>query len=62
MNSAAVSITACFLRRSLAVEQALGGIPVVPAQTDAIGCPIQNRIPFRDSLAHLLFANGVRGL
>ena len=32
---------------ALAVEQALGGLPVVPAETDAIGCPIQSRISFQ---------------
>ena len=47
---------------ALAVEQALGGLPVVPAETDAIGCPIQNRLPFQDSLARQVFADGVRGL
>ena len=47
---------------ALAVEQALDGLPVVPAETDAIGCPIQNRLPFQDSLARQVFANGLRGL
>ena len=47
---------------ALAVEQALAGLPVVPAETDAIGCPIQNRLPFQDSLARQVFADGVRGL
>ena len=47
---------------ALAVEQALAGSKVDPAVTDAIGCPIQNRLPFQDSLARQVFADGVRGL
>ena len=47
---------------ALAVEQALSGLTVEPAETDAIGCPIQNRLPFQDSLATQVFAGGVRGL
>lgn len=47
---------------ALAVEQALAGLEVNPAETDAIGCPIQNRLPFQDSLARQVFAGGVRGL
>ena len=47
---------------ALAVEQAMRGEPVVPAQTDAIGCPIQNRFAFQDSLARRVFADGLRGL
>ena len=47
---------------ALAVEQALAGLEVNPAETDAIGCPIQNRLPFQDSLARQVFADGVRGL
>ena len=43
---------------ALAVEQALSGLPVEPAETDAIGCPIQNRLPFQDSLARQVFAAG----
>jgi hypothetical protein len=47
---------------ALAVEQALSGQQVVPSETDAIGCPIQNRLPFQDSLARQVFADGLRGL
>jgi len=35
---------------------------VEPEETDAIGCPIQNRLPFQDSLARQVFADGVSGL
>ncbi|MFZ8836858.1 MAG: hypothetical protein ACO3MV_04035 [Flavobacteriales bacterium] len=47
---------------ALAVDQALAGEEVLPATTEAIGCPIENRLPFNDSLARCVFADGLRGL
>ncbi len=47
---------------ALAIEQALAGEAVDPAQTDAIGCPIENRYVFNDSLARVIFPNGLQGL
>lgn len=47
---------------ALAVQQALNGETVTPSATDAIGCPIENRLPFNDSLAQRVFEGGVRGL
>ena len=36
---------------ALAIEQAMEGQEILPDKTDAIGCPIERRYPFRDSLA-----------
>lgn len=47
---------------ALAVEQALSGAEVVPSRTDAIGCPIEKRALFQDSLGRHVFADGLRGL
>lgn len=46
---------------ALAVEQALSGQAVDPKATDAIGCPIQHRIPYQDSLARQVFTHGLSG-
>ncbi len=47
---------------ALAVQQALLGQAIIPAETDAIGCPIQNRFPFQDSLSRCVYRDGIRGL
>ena len=40
---------------ALAVEQALTGESVIPAETEAIGCPIEKRLPYNMERAGDLF-------
>jgi hypothetical protein len=47
---------------ALAVEQAMQGEQINPAITDAIGCPIEKRLPYQDSLARVIFLSGLNGL
>jgi len=46
---------------ALAVEQLMMGEKVEPSVTNAIGCPIERRIPYSDSLARKTFPAGMPG-